>query len=142
MFGRIVFLLQTVAIIACPLWCGNGLCCGGQYRSPKQSSHQACSVCETARCCHRNSLPDRDNRIPCRGPNNSSCQGVCGGAVFEKPIELNNVADSFFLPQIDTEVSFVLQLTACRWRDIEYHSHCHGGNYGRLLRILHMSLLC
>jgi len=142
MFARIVFLLQIVAIIACPLWCGNGLCHGGQCCSSKQSSDQICPVHGTDRCCHTNSSPDRDNRGPCGYPNSSSCQGVCGGAVFEKPIELNDVSDSFFLPKIDTEFGFVSQLAGCRSLDVEHHRHCLGGNYGRLLRTLNMSFLC
>ena len=142
MFARIVSLVQIAAIIACPMWCDSGLCHAGQCCSVKQSAAQVCPVHGTAKCCcNQKSHDNDDNRGPCRCPG-KSCQGVCGGAVFEKPIEVNNASDSFLRPLVEAEISFPLQLAECPTLDVQHHWHCHGGNHGRFVRILHMSFLC
>ena len=64
------------------------------------------------------------------------------GAIFEKLGELDSVEDSFFLPLADAEVSVSSWLLQCRSPDVAHH-HCQsGGNYGRSLRTLYMSLVC
>jgi hypothetical protein len=146
-FVRIVSLIQIAAIIACPLWCSSGLCHAGQHCAidgcslMERTTPQFCPFHGTTRCCCNESSSPRNDHGPCRCPN-KPCQGVCGGAVFDKPIELNDVRDSFFLPLIVTEISFALHVVECRSLDIEHHWHCHGGNHGRALRTLHMSFLC
>ena len=141
MLGRIVSVVQIVAIIACPLWCGNGWCHADTCCSVKQPSDQFCPDHGTAKCCCKKSSSEHDNRGPCRCPN-KTCQGVCGGAVFEKPVELNDASESHFLPVIDSEISFALQLSECHSLDAEHHFHGPSGNYGRFVRTLHMSFLC
>ena len=146
MFARTVALVQIAAIIACPLWCANGLCDAGPCCSAKQSSQPPCSIHGTANCCCRKPSPDssdrRDSQVPGRCPENSLCQGVCGGAVIEKPCELDSFEDSFFLPFVDAEASVSSRLVHSRSYDVE-HTHClSGGNHGRSLRALYMSFLC
>ena len=142
MFTRTVSLVLIAAIIACPLWCGSGLCHAGQCCSVKQSSQQSFPGHGAVNCCCTRSSPDGDDQAPSRCPAKSSCQGVCGGAIFEKLGELDSVEDSFFLPLADAEVSVSSWLLQCRSPDVAHH-HCQsGGNYGRSLRTLYMSLVC
>lgn len=141
MFARIVSLVQIAAIIACPMWCSSGLCLAGQCCSVKQSADQVCPVHGSAKYCCNQESHDDDNRGPCRCPG-KSCQGVCGGAVFEKPVGVNDASDSFLFHSIDVEVAFTPQPTKCRTLNVEHHWHCHAGNHGRFVRTLHMSFLC
>jgi hypothetical protein len=145
MFSRFVSLGLVAAIIACPLWCGSGMCQAGCC-SPGQPSQtdrrDAEPVCE---CCAE---ADNDNssreqrRHPGESPS-KSCQGVCGGAVFEKPLALNAPSASVVrLPIADASQD--------AWRPVDAtcivarHSlhHFGGKNLGRALRTLHMSFLC
>jgi hypothetical protein len=141
MFARTVPLVLITALIACPMWCGNGVCHADQCCSEQQSSHQACPVHETASCCCDKGSTDSNDDCPSDAPCSSSCQGVCGGAVFEKPIELNDGMDSSFLPLLAVEMSVASQMANCHDHYGDYLLHC-GGNHGRSLRTRHMSFLC
>ena len=142
MLARTVSLVLIVAVIACPLGCGNGLCQADQCAGG-ESSQSSCSTSEAACCCCEHSLPDSDddNSSPCDCPENSSCQGVCGGAVFEKLCEPDRLEASFFLPLTDTQTSLVFRLAQCRLIAVGDHAGC-GQNHGRMLRTMHMSYLC
>ena len=141
MHARIVTIVLIAAVIACPTWCGRGLCHAGTCCSAEQSSEWACPVHGTACCdCDKNSS-DSNNDCPCDVPCDPSCQGVCGGAVFEKPLELNIGMDSSFLPLVAAETPVACQLAESRSHDGDHLLHC-GGNHGRSLRTLHMSFLC
>ena len=142
MFSRAVSLTLMAAIIACPMWCGSGSCHAGQCCSAEQTSDRACSVHGTDCCCCEESLPDSDRHCPCESPRESSCQGVCGGAVFEKPRELNDVFDTFVTPLTDSESPVVARLIECNTQGVEHRWHPRGDNHGRSLRTLHMSFLC
>lgn len=142
MFARCLSLVMIAVVVACPMWCGSGLCCADQCGSKEQSSHQACPRHGSAGCCCEEPSPDNGDQSPCQCPNTKSCQGVCGGAVFEKPIELNDESGSVFSPLDDTEIFFATQLAECRSLDVEHPWERHGGNLGRFLRTLHMSSLC
>jgi hypothetical protein len=145
MSPRIVSLVLIAAIIACPLWCGNGLCHAGQCCADDACPliEQVCPIHDTAQCCCETSS-SRENSP--RGPRrcqNKACQGVCGGAVFEKPIELPDAStDAFSLPLIVISIPFALQPAEHRLLGVEDLPLCHKGNHGRLLRTLHMSFLC
>ena len=142
MFTRTVSALLIAAIVSCPLFCRNGLCQG--CCSAKQSIQSTCPIYGTAHRCCKTTSHDTGDHGPSRCPNTSSCQGVCGGAVFEKPCKIDDdLESSFFLPLLSvTEVVVGSRLTQCRFYDVEHH-HCTGsGNYGRSLRTLHMSFLC
>lgn len=140
MFARTVVLVQIAAIIACPMWCGNGVCHAGQCDSA-ELCHQACPDNETARCCLDQSSPDSNRDCPTESPDESSCQGVCGGAIFEKPSGLNNVSGSFLMPHAAAELPGACPLAECRTDGRDQLLHC-GTNHGRSLRTLHMSFLC
>lgn len=143
MFGRIVSLVQTAAIIACPMWCSSGLIHAAQCCTAEQSvAKAACTSGQTAACCCSETSRDNDDR---RGRGQcplKSCQGVCGGAVFEKPVELDDGWGSASCPLVEVEASFRLQLAECRMLDITVPRYCDAGNHGRFVRTLHSSFLC
>ena len=147
MFARTVSLVQIAVLIACPMWCGNGLCRADQCCSVEQSTHQPCPVHETACDCCDIDSSGSNNDCPCDAPCKSSCQGVCGGAVFGKPCELNDpmptcsAKKGSFGPFLAVEIPVACQLAECRTNDGDHFLHC-GGNHGRSLRTLHMSFLC
>ena len=141
MFARTVSVVLIAAIIACPMWCGNGVCHATECCLAEQPSCEACPVHGTARCCDQPS-PENNRHCPSESPGTSSCQGVCGGAVFTKPNKLNDVADSFFGPLMDIDSPVVARLVECNFHGIEHDWHNGGGNHGRSLRTLHMSFLC
>ena len=143
MFARTVSIVLTAALIACPMWCGNGLCHAGQCCANERTTHQPCPDQGTARCCNScdNGSPDGSSDCPGDAPAKSSCQGVCGGAVFGKPCELNDGMDPSPMSHIAIETPVACQLAERRSYDGEHGLHC-GGNHGRFLRTLHMSFLC
>ena len=142
MFARCVSLILIAAIVVCPLRCGNGQCHADECCLATQPSDQVCPAHVTAHCCCQDSCPDNDDRVPRRCPSETSCQGVCGGAVFEKLIELDDASDSSFPPGIDTDTPLLTRLIEySTTHRAERHWHSHGGNNGRSLRTLHMSLL-
>ena len=141
MFARILSTLLIPALIACPVVCSEGVCdvtcCSA--RQPLQ----ACSPVDgtTPHCCQQ-SQPVNHSPGPQRPSGKAPCHGVCGGAIFEKPVEFNEVVDPFFCALVDIDVGLVLQLTQRQFHCVEHHWYCHGGNHGRSLRTLQMSLLC
>ena len=142
MSPRIISLVQIAAIIACPMWCSSGLCLADQCCSLKQPAEQVCPAHRSAKCCCCNQESDRDdNRSPCRC-HDKSCQGVCGGAVFQKPIEVSHTSDGFLPFLNDVDFSFRAQSAECQMLNLEHPPFFHSGNHGRFMRALHMSLLC
>ena len=141
MFVRTVSLILVAAVIACPLWCGNGSCHADSCCSAEQSTQQACPVHATACCCCDNDSSDSNDNCPCEAPCESSCQGICGGAVFEKPCGLNDGMDSSFLSLLVGKMPIACRLAECRIQNGDHFILC-GGNHGRILRTLHMSFLC
>lgn len=142
MLARIVSLVLIAAIIACPIWCGNGLCHAGRCCSTKQSpSGPTCAIRSAAFCCCDKRSPSGDRPHPAESPCKASCQGVCGGAIFEKPCLLSTGIDAFYLTTVVTPVSDMRQMAKCR-RHGGDQLLCISGDHGRSLRILHMSLLC
>ena len=139
MFPRIVSLVLIASVIACPLWCSKGLCCGDHQCSVKD---QLCAVPGTLECCTESSSSDDHDPFPCGCPKQSICQGICGGAVFEKSIELDNVSDSLTQLLPYTAISFALQLTESGTFDVRDHLQCHRSNYGRWLCTQHSTFLC
>ena len=73
------------------------------------------------------------DHLPCN--HDMPCQGICGGAVFEKP----------FVPQLD--LAF-LSLVDLKWSQDDNFSECRCFSFhadpasGRTLCMLHMSFLC
>ena len=166
MFTKMVALAVIAAVVACPLWCSNGICCSAQCRAEK-SQLERCQLercqlerCQLERCrvdqqspnlvcsdrdtygCDSSPCDEDGDPGPCGCPQKLPCQGVCGGAVFEKNVELDDVSASAFVPLLNTEISLTPQLTERQAFDVRYRGHGHGGNFGRFLCTLHSLLLC
>ncbi|MGY8769567.1 MAG: hypothetical protein ACKVH8_14215 [Pirellulales bacterium] len=141
MFSRTILLTLITALIACPLWCASGVaaCCGENLVGFQASLNQVAeNVCKN--CCCEQPTQSTHNDSPQDGSSNSGkpCQGICGGAVVEKPIEFN-----------DANYTTVLQLDTLNWVSVDrststaISTECQLGLIsGRLLRTLHMSFLC
>ena len=149
MFVRTVSLIVIGAIFACPLWCGKGLChtgscCLENWRfSCQQPRDAVCAVHGATKCCCQESSQEQNHQGPCPCHGKSSCQGVCGGAVFENSVELDDVGNSSFLHSIDLDIPLVTRLIERRIAMCATHQgKCCGGNFGRSLRTVHMSFLC
>ena len=163
MFNRIVSLLLVAVILACPMRCGRGICHAGQCCSQEKSSRHSCAArgADPCQCngsshedtcsesshadqcneCNKSSR-DNDRSCPNQPPAKPSCQGVCGGAVVQKPNEFREAADSFFVPMTDTAASLIPRMVECKADGVVRYCHFRSGNYGRSLRALHMSFLC
>ncbi len=146
MFARIVSLFTLAAVVGCPMWCNNPQCHGTHCCASETEAAQpkTCEAHSVADCCCGKSSPADDQDCPCPyspAPTKSSCQGVCGGAVLEKPSELPTDDDCLSLPLIDVQGAVVSSQVERSSTGDGVDAHC-GGNYGRLLRTLRMSFLC
>jgi len=142
MFPRAVSTVLITAIIACPMWCGDAPCQAGRCCSAEHFSHQACCpVHSTDDCCGKEKPSDPDNGEPSDAPDKSPCQGVCGGAVFAKPCELNVRVSSSFASFVAIESPVAVQSVISRAVGGEPFLD-RGSSHGRWLRTLHMSFLC
>ncbi len=141
MVARLISLVLMVAIVACPMWCGERLCPAAPCCSATPCPRIVCAVHETADCCCEPSSPNKSDPNPSRPANQSSCQGICGGAVFEQLSQVDNFDGSIILPLFDVHASTVSRRSSFRRCDVPTISHC-GGNRGRSLRTLYMSFLC
>ena len=143
MLPRVISLVLIAAVIACPMWCGESACIADQCRThaaPQQSA--PCSANQKPDCCSGKQgghQRHQDEPCPCES---AGCQGICGGAVPEKPFELKDLSIEHVIVLDDVH--------AATKSDMLVRSHCAkepepGGspaNYGRIVRTLHMSILC
>ena len=143
MSAQVVSLLQIAALLVCPMSCGAGYCadkaCCGTI---VQDSTDAGQASENSRgCCQPKPDREADHRSPIRRPE-SSCQGICGGAVFQKPVELNIGTAWAFACLADQTVLVSQSDLELRTPEAKYLQLLRGGNQGRLLRTRLMSFLC
>lgn len=149
MLARFISPVLIAAVIACPLSCGQSVCCDSQScadddRAAAAQCSQTARVQPTAancNCC----VPSSDERgqpepQPC--PDKSACQGICGGAVFEKLCHLSIAETQFVLPPASSDSTFVLRPSVCPTDRFGFFDSVTAGNQGRFVRILHMSLTC
>jgi hypothetical protein len=134
MFTRVTAFVLALAVIACPLWCVGGLC-----HDSCCPAKQTTSVYCKKGCCEQPA--HSKGQLPAAPVDDSNCQGICGGAVFEKPVEVN--VDTFcqFLPPaiVEAPIAWASSLHAS---EDPWHICASPGNHGRYLRALHASLLC
>jgi hypothetical protein len=142
MFSRTISLVLIAAIIACPMWCGSGLCIAGQCcEQAASSASDAGGDHRTMECCRKcDGHNDSDQNRPCLPE--TSCQGVCGGAVLQKSVELDDFSDTFFRPMFDDHAPITARLLECSHGRSEQHRCGSNTNHGRFVRTLHMSFLC
>ena len=140
MFDRLVSLLLTVAVVACPVRCDNGVC---HYCAVDECGidkvTDLCILRDAATCCCADSREEKGRDVP--RPVESNCQGICGGAVFEKPSEFDCADASVSLPLLDTTESIAIPLTRIREVGVEHYCCSGSKNHGRFVRTLHSSLL-
>jgi len=93
-------------------------------------------------CCCNQAAPAEGDSSPSEPPAKSSCQGVCGGAVIEQSLQLDDEIDDCGIASIENATSSSLkQLPQC----LGYLGHYginSGDNLGRSLRALFASFLC
>ena len=145
MTSRIYSIVLIVAVLACPMACGLGIapCCAQEKpdSTPDERQEVACKChCASATqdpCEDETSRVDAVVRLPADvpGEHDLPCQGICGGAVVEKPSL--PVFDLIFLTPIDQDV--FEQPTISKRCDRSFDTD---HRTGRQLRALHMSLLC
>lgn len=146
MLTRFVIILQIIAIVACPLACSSGWCCSNQnavggtaFSLDGPAPPTCCAHCTSTRC---DDSPERPSETPAPGncPEHQ-CQGICGGAVLEKPVELGTALGPHAI-LVDSSVAY--QTLICTGRSLHPGQNTSGPAtvYGCALRCLHMSLLC
>lgn len=139
MFKAAIHLLLVASIVACPLGCYAGACCA-QDRGAGDKFGASQSCCE--RCRHEET-PSHSPEHPSAPaePCSEKCQGICGGAVVEKHVEL----DLAPLRSIDALcMDNAAQVDAIGIAYSPANSPPYGGDVlsGRNVRVLHKSLLC
>ena len=143
MFFRLFSLVLISAVIACPLWCGPGIGVAGPCCSLGSST--AAASCEAQGipdgCCQEHVGEPLPVEPEC--PDEfCGCQGICGGAVLARPVEVDRNCETRLLPLVDVD-SPVSSGFAGSW-DYNSDFHCRGSgkNVGRFMRTLHKSFLC
>ncbi|MBM82619.1 MAG: hypothetical protein CMJ78_18810 [Planctomycetaceae bacterium] len=138
MYRKIVSLLLMTALIVCPVWCGDGFCIAGQccvdakHEVPSSTVAPCCADCD-----------EEHGDLPCPSDSGGvSCQGICGGAIVQKPVVLDHRSEDCFQPLIVDEAFSTARLTDCLNERTEQHCCGSGPNQGRSMRTLHMSFLC
>ncbi len=144
MYSRTVSLILIAAIVACPMWCGAGLCRGECCSQESSEASTAAPFRGTRDCCHldEDGCEHGDHQQGPRNSSQTSCQGICGGAVFEKIVEVDDCPDVLFLPPVDVYAPITARIVECRHRCCEQNCCRSDSNHGRFLRTLHMSFLC
>ncbi|MFP6765181.1 MAG: hypothetical protein VB858_16245 [Planctomycetaceae bacterium] len=149
MFSPTVSIGLIAAVIACPVWCGGGVChteaCHRQAVSAASdlyAVHGADGPCCTADSRSGNDRSGNDQPQPCPCGSQSSCQGICGGAVLGKAIGFNSLADVLVLPLNDAHAPVTARMVTCSHLCDGPHHRDSSSNHGRRMRTLHMSFLC
>ena len=143
MRSRTVSLLLIGALIACPMWCGEGPCiaglCGltGEHEVRKESEINK----GTTGCCKGCHKEQSDQQIP-SDCSEFSCQGICGGAILEKTVDVIHASPFFSQPPNERPAPVRARLADCANDGPEPHCRGSDGNHGRFVRTLHMSFLC
>lgn len=137
MFHRIVVILTVLAVIACPMFCGEGTaCCAGHKHSVV--------VCETAQpecsCCRHQSPSQQEE--PCDSPDDSGepCQGVCGGVVMLESTKIDTRDD--LLHAIPFEIVLTESILTQRSAEQHWNGSSMVTASGRSLRTFLSSYLC
>ncbi len=156
MASQILTYALIIAIIACPSWCGD-------LRAAIQRCHSDAgesSCCDEVACDAEPSLTDSKCTIHSRQacdcsasesgedgrhqhcPHDTCCQGVCAGAVIEKPLQLDDFTSALCnATMIVINRASIGPLHSPIVRPA-FETISIAGNQGRLLRTWQMSLLC
>jgi hypothetical protein len=141
MSNRIVPIALIVAIIVCPFLCRNGRCHG--CCAAKKSVESICPASEMGSGCCRKSSSDDEGQRPCDDASGASrCQGVCGGAVLEKPNSLSAPTEMRYRYEFNAHPSPPASLLVNRQADTVVRWFDGSMTPGRYIRTLYMSFLC
>lgn len=145
MFGSPASLLLIAAIIACPMWCGSGCCqtegcCAFDEVQAERCPEEAAEACCCDSSVSQQSRTDQKRHLPVECPRQFLCQGICGGAVLEKPCELVEFSTVTLLavPRCGMPMPQDLPASCASRAKDDIHG---GSNVGRFMRTIHMSLL-
>ena len=141
--ARTVSVVLMLAVIACPIVCGSGICCAtGKSAMAMESRQLPCLESDMSQCGCEGKPSDRSAPGPQQCPGKSSCQCVCGGAVMERSCAQDTSEALVFLPL--ESCGSLVQYFAPHHGTVDDQQHRHRGaaNLGRFVRTLHSSLLC
>lgn len=134
MLHCLLSFVLCLTTFTCPMWCVKGPI--GSYAGEK-STQSPCSKCGCPSSNSNDETPTSQNG-PCESDSQCQCQGVCGGVVFSRAIDLDSIhlqLDSF-APIQDSllvhDYTTINQATAPS-------DHIRTG---RFLRTMHASYLC
>ena len=148
MLERSISLTLIAAVIACPMWCGNGVCyacrtCDAVDCGRGEEPPASCPLHRAVDCACNGSSQESDPGAPSRCPDKGVCQGVCGGAVIEKLGQLDGIEASLIFRVIGSDGSMDSLLAQRRAVYAERFCNCGSvKNHGRFVRTLHSSFLC
>lgn len=145
--NRLIAAILILALLACPLWCGVGQSLNIGFSSIQKSSatESPSQQHRCACCCHRNETQQdkSSDRDPCSpDPENSACQGICGGAILEQPTSLTTADLTFDHLPFVAAIIFETDRSARGISFVLSERHSGGPLHGRQLRIAHQSFLC
>lgn len=140
MFTRVTALVQMVALLACPLWCAQGLCHAGAACAGGNCALEIADQAPVCVCCCEDVASSEEVPNPERCPDESECQGICGGAVVERTIELDAAELSFLPPATDKDACSALGYP--HFIDHVDPPRLPANNFGRFVRMLRGSFLC
>ncbi len=143
MSRRLVSLALIAAVIACPWGCIPAVCpaaAGWEDRAAAVTQATAPSPCG---CCGEPPLagPRGDDSDPGDAPRDSSYQGICGGALFAKPLQGDIQPEDSPLPGAD-HLRWAASPRAPTPALDGGNLAARGANPGRLLRTRYLSFLC
>jgi len=142
--STIISLASILAILACPLWCAAGVChdagcCIGNNESHALLQNETCGDC----CASSEKLHEQDGNdsksVPA-APDESDCQGICGGAILVDQIVSGELNSSFSL-HFESTVEFLDTFGLTSTNEFEVPLE-RPQNFGRFLCALHSSYQC
>jgi len=147
-FNKAIIIVLIATITACPLWCSSGLvqCCAAHAADVQPGSQVAGSCCATKGAgCSGGIVDSRLAEAPQPWPEtpqpvapcHRDCQGVCGGAVLEKPAD-----DAAPAAELVLFVEVFAQLEAVAAPVYPQANDDQSVLSGRELRTFYVSMLC
>jgi hypothetical protein len=97
MFVRVVALLSIVAVVACPLHCAGDSCHAGDCCRENAISPATTAATQQHECCCQQEVPADSHPCPDHPIRSSDCQGLCGGAIFERPCRDSVTTNCYYL---------------------------------------------
>jgi len=150
MTTRIVCMVLIAAVAACPMCRGVGFSMGA---AGSDSARESVNGASGAACCccsdqlSGTELPGQatsgqETPAPNKAPRGSSCQGICGGAVLEKPCELEDFEPNVGTPLYAVPASTSLLMAHAASHVCQRLDGISRPHHGRFVRIQISSFQC